>query len=138
MGVGVIARDYHGTILAVLVASRLFITDPTTVEALAAWKMAELCVKLGFNDELLEGDSLEVVQALCKECTWGRYGNLINDSKLLFQQVHVWKACHVKRSANEAAHWLAKLALTMSEERIWREDYPLCVQNVVIADANSD
>jgi ribonuclease HI len=101
--------------------------------------MAELCVKLGFNDVLLEGDSLEAVQALCKEkCTWGRYGTLINDSKLLLQQVHVWKACHVKRSANEATHRLAKLALTMCEERLWRENYPLCVQDVVIAYANSD
>ena len=96
-------------------------------------------MKLGFKDVLLESDSLEVVQALCKEeCTWGRYGTLINDSKLLFQQAHAWKACHVKRSANEAAHRLAKLALTMCEERIWREDYPLCVQNVVIAYASSD
>jgi hypothetical protein len=95
-------------------------------------------VKLGFNDVLLEGDSLEVVQALCKEeCTWGRNGTLIKDSKLLLQQVHVWKACHVKRSANETTHRLAKLALRC-EERLWREDYPLCVQDVVIADANSD
>jgi hypothetical protein len=92
MGVGIIARDYHGAILAVFVASRLFITVPTTAEALAAWKMAELCVKLGFNDVLLEGDSLEVVQALCKEeYTWGRYGTLINDSKLLLKQVLLGK-----------------------------------------------
>jgi hypothetical protein len=139
MGVGIIARDHHGTILVVLVTSRLFITDPTTAKVLVAWKMAELCVKLGFNDVLLEGDSLEVVQALCKEeCIWGRYETLINDSKLLLQQVHAWKACHVKRSANEVAHRLAKLALTMCEERLWREDYPLCVQNVVIAYANFD
>jgi hypothetical protein len=31
-----------------------------------------------------------------------------------------WKAYHVKRLSNEAAHRLVKLALTMCEERLWR------------------
>ncbi|XP_059440309.1 uncharacterized protein LOC132172759 [Corylus avellana] len=40
MGIGIIARDHNGLILAAQVASRQYITDPTTAEALAAWKMA--------------------------------------------------------------------------------------------------
>jgi hypothetical protein len=40
----------------------------------------------------MEGDSLEVVQALSREeCTWGRYGTLINDAKLLLQHVQRWE-----------------------------------------------
>jgi hypothetical protein len=49
MGLGIIARDHTGQVLAVSVASRLYITDPTTAEALAAWKMAEVCVSMGFQ-----------------------------------------------------------------------------------------
>ena len=44
MGIGVIVRNHNGAILAALVALRQYIIDPTTAEALAAWKMAELCV----------------------------------------------------------------------------------------------
>jgi ribonuclease HI len=132
MGIGIIARDHNRNIVAAFVATRLYITDPSSAEALAAWKMAELCVMLGLNNVLLEGDSLEVVQALCKEdSTWGRYGALISDAKLLLQHVQNWTVCHVKREANEVAHKLAKLAFSFSEERLWREDLPMCVRDVV-------
>ena len=64
---------------------------------MAAWKMAELCVSLEFHNVILEGDSLEVIEALCKEdYSWGHYGTLINEAKLLLQSVHQWSAYHVK------------------------------------------
>jgi hypothetical protein len=45
---------------------------------------------------------LEVVQALNREdVLCGRYGALINDAKLLLQQVQNWKVGHVKRVANK-------------------------------------
>jgi hypothetical protein len=44
MGIGIIARDHNGYIVATLMASRMFMTDPTTAEALATCKMAEPCV----------------------------------------------------------------------------------------------
>jgi hypothetical protein len=57
MGIGIVARDHNGLILAAHVASRQCITDPTTVEVLAAWKIAELCVFMELNNVILEGDS---------------------------------------------------------------------------------
>jgi hypothetical protein len=76
---------------------------------------------------------------LCRvECTCGRYGTLINDAKFLLQQVHRWKVSHVKCTANEATHIHAKLALSRSEERLWIEDYPFCVRDIVIDEATSD
>jgi hypothetical protein len=72
MGIDIVARDHNGQIVAVLVASRQLIIDPTTAEALAAWKMADLCVSMELDNIILEGDSLKVVQAMRKdECTWG-------------------------------------------------------------------
>jgi hypothetical protein len=82
---------------------------------------------------ILEGDALEVVQALNSEdALSGRYGTIINDAKLLLQQVQNWKVGHVKRVANTAAHRLAKLAFSFSEERLWTEDFPLCVRETVL------
>jgi hypothetical protein len=42
--------------------------------------------------------------------------------------------CHVKRTGNVAANKLAKLALSLGDERLWREDYSLCVRESVIDD----
>ena len=82
VGVGVIGRDHNGHICLAFTACRRFITDPTSAEALAAWTLADICVRLGFTDKILEGDALEVVQALNREeLSWGRYGALINDAK---------------------------------------------------------
>jgi hypothetical protein len=138
MGVGIIGRDHNGHICLAFTACRRFLTEPTSAEALAAWKLAEICVRLGFNDVILEGDALEVVQALNREDqSWGRYGALTNEAKRLLRQVQKWKVCHVKRTANEAAHRLAKLAFSFNEERLWTEDYPLCVREIVNADLYS-
>jgi hypothetical protein len=84
MGLGIVGRDYNGQICLAVTGCRSFVTDPSTAEALAAWRLADICVRLGFNEVILEGDSLEVVQALNRdEPVWGRYGSLINDAKRL-------------------------------------------------------
>ena len=72
IGVGIIGRDHNDHIYLVFTACRRFITDPTSAEAMATWTLADICVKLGFNDAILESDALEVVQALNKEePSWG-------------------------------------------------------------------
>jgi ribonuclease HI len=136
MGIGVVGRDFCGTVYVAFVLSRKFIIDPTTAEVMAAWQMVEICVRLGFSEIILEGDSMEVVQALNQEdSSWGRYGFFINDAKILLQQVQHWKVSHVKRTANEVAHRLAKYALFFGEERLWCEEYPPCIHDIVTTEA---
>jgi hypothetical protein len=133
MGVRVVGRDSFGKVCVAFVKSQKFITDPTTVEAMVAWQMAEIYVRMGFFEVILEVDLMEVVQALNQEdCSWGRYGSLINEAKLLLQQVYRWKVSHVTRTANEVAHRLAKFALFLGEERLWCEEYPPCIHDIVI------
>jgi hypothetical protein len=38
MGIGVIARDHHGSAIAILCASKEYISEPTMAEVVAAWK----------------------------------------------------------------------------------------------------
>ncbi|XP_059438559.1 uncharacterized protein LOC132171289 [Corylus avellana] len=131
MGIGIIARDHNGDIYAAFVVSRQYIIDPTTDEALAAWKMAQLYVPMGLNDVMLEGDSLEVVQALCEEeSTWGRYGALITDAKFLLQNIQRWSVCHVKmrqmKQHIDLRKWLFLLVRREYGERI-----TLCVSMIL-------
>lgn len=95
MGIGIIARDHSGAVLAAVSASRPRVTDPTTAEAIAAWKMAEVCVTLGYSKVILEGDSLEVVNSMQVDGScWSRYGTMINDAKVLLNSIQEWKFCH--------------------------------------------
>jgi ribonuclease HI len=135
MGIGIIARDHTGSVLAAVCASRPHVTEPTTAEAIAAWKLADICSSLGFARVVLEGDSLEVVKALQTEgpC-WSRFGLLINDAKILLNSLQEWRVCHVKRMGNKAAHTLAQRGLTVDEDHLWSADFPSFVLDIALSD----
>jgi hypothetical protein len=112
MGMEVIARDHNGSAVVMLCASKEFISDPAMAEAVAAWRTVELACSLDLESIMLEGDSLEVVQALKKNGScWSSYGQVVNEMKMLLEHFQVWEVNHVRRVANNAAHCLAKLAL---------------------------
>jgi hypothetical protein len=76
-----------------------------------------------------------VVLALCKDgiCR-GSYGNVLNNAKFLLTYVPDWRVKHVRRTANMAAHRLAKMVLVQGENRVWRDDYPSSMRETVIAE----
>jgi hypothetical protein len=64
MGMGIVARNHAGSVLATYCDTRPHIRDPTSVEALAMWQTVEFCVKMGWGKIILEGDALEIIQHL--------------------------------------------------------------------------
>jgi hypothetical protein len=64
MGIGMIARYHYMSAIVMLCASKEYISDPTMVEAVAAWKA--LVCRLDLQGIMLEGDSLDIVLALRK------------------------------------------------------------------------
>jgi hypothetical protein len=126
IGIGVIVWDHNGVVLAMLSETMTSIKDPTTAEALAARRGAKLCVSLGITRLILEGDALQIVQAL--RLTGGRwypYGLVIEDTQRLFKNFQECSVSHVFRNANVEAHKLAKLAFSIGENKVWLEDFPL-------------
>jgi len=75
MGVGVVVRDWHGKVVAVVAETFYHSSDPTQAEARAAWRAISPYHDLGLHRVHFEGDSLNVVSALKKEepC-WTRFG----------------------------------------------------------------
>lgn len=132
MGVGIIAQDLAGTIVAAMCSSRPYIIDPTIAEALGAWKTAELSCTLGLRQIEVEGDALEVVTSLQREgiCR-GVYGQFVDEAKHLFNHSLSWCVKHVRREANVLAHKLAKFAVLREEEQIWQSDFPDFIKNIV-------
>lgn len=115
MGVGVVVRDSTGGVLATQCMTKPFVRDPGVAEAMALRTALMLLGQLGITKTIMEGDSLEVVQAMKREeCSWARYGPILEETKELLQGFCSWDICHVRRSANEVAHRLAKLAVSQN------------------------
>jgi hypothetical protein len=131
VGLGAIARDHEGRVLAMQGSIYKHIYNPTTAETLAAWKAVVLGVQLGVIYLEVEGDAKEVVQGInCASHWMGCDGPVLNDIKTLLQSFNTWKVTHVNRGANGAAHSLAKLALLGGVDCIWFDNFPPSVQEI--------
>ena len=135
IGLGTLARDHEGRVLAMTSSIRQQVGQPTTAETLAAWQAVLFGIQLGATYLELEGNALEVVHDLnSPEQSWGRNGPVSNDIKLLLQNFNAWKVSHVLRGTNSAAHCLAKLALSSEVEHTWYDNFPVVVQEIVSAE----
>jgi len=123
MGVGVIARDAEGFLLASMCATLPFITDPIVIEARAIWKTVIFYGDLRLQWVNIEGDALEILQALRKEeSCWSLYRQLIMDTQSRFNNFRSWYVWHIRREANEAVHCLAKVDFHQYLDQAWKED----------------
>ncbi|XP_042983235.1 uncharacterized protein LOC122312641 [Carya illinoinensis] len=131
VGIGVIVRDSEGLVTASLCSSITLTPDPLLGEAAAALRATTLCAELGLTHIVLEGDALNVVQAVQGvEENWSAVGMVIRDVKSLLSRFQEWSIHHVPRELNVIAHTLAKYALICSEDCILLEDYPPCIQHL--------
>jgi hypothetical protein len=64
IGVGIVVQDFEGVVVAARSATKIFMVAPVVVEALAAFNAMELCNEMGFVDIILEGEALQIVNAV--------------------------------------------------------------------------
>jgi hypothetical protein len=127
MGVGISVRDHTSKVVVMACATKDFINNPTMAEAVGAWFAVALAKRLGLRNVLIEGDALEVVDAISKEGNcWTVYGQIVNDIK------EDLGCTPVSRRDNGVAHRLAHLAFMHGAGREWRADFPFHVDEVVI------
>lgn len=76
--IGVVIQNESGEVAAALAKVLPLVDDPTAAEAISAWFALKLCVDCGFQQVVLEGDSMTVVSALNQASpNWSSYGQLI-------------------------------------------------------------
>ncbi|KAL5545019.1 hypothetical protein UlMin_008803 [Ulmus minor] len=104
-------------------------------EGWALEKGARLAKYLGFSAIELESDCLGVVMALQQQTHFiselSFVFDSINDHCNAFQQ---FSFSHTPRTSNQVAHNLAKLALSLADEQIWRGRGPDCIASMATAD----
>ncbi|XP_059429044.1 uncharacterized protein LOC132162842 [Corylus avellana] len=127
---GVIIRDDKGLVIAALSRTVEACLAPVTAKAMGMLQATEFCQDLRMSDIVLEGDSLQGVQAVnAKGDQWLQFGQIIADIQVVLSQFRRCEVLHAKREANFdfAAHGLAKVAAQEPTEKIWKEDIHLCI-----------
>ncbi|XP_059429871.1 uncharacterized protein LOC132163564 isoform X2 [Corylus avellana] len=133
MGLGVIVRDHKGLIHAALSKTLNCLHPSAIAEAVGALRAAEFCCDLGLHNVVLEGDSLIVVQdILALASNWCAHGQIVADIRVVLNSRRSWMVMHTKRNVNQAAHGLAKHAVRNQMDRIWIEEIPSCISNIVV------
>jgi hypothetical protein len=131
-GVGIVARDCTGKILAARCSYHRYISNPAVAEALGAKICAEFGLFLGLKNVVLEGDPLEVVRAISREGDEDGYlGNLIGETHQILRGFNSWAVSHVRRAGNMVAHNLAKLAVLHPQNHVWFGNLPACILSLV-------
>jgi hypothetical protein len=132
MGVGVVVRDSTGAVLAMLCTIRKSITSPAVAETVGAWAAVELAKRMGLRRVIFEGDALEIIQALTRDGeSWAIYGQMLNEIKSVLMQNQDWSVQYVSRVANGVAHNLARRSFMYGDDREWRTEFPISVEEVV-------
>jgi hypothetical protein len=134
MGVGIIIRDHNGEVCASSCSTRPHVVDPSVAKALGPRQGVELCIELGLQSVLLEGDAKEIVNDIAKGgVSSGSCGSIIDHTRSLLSHVHTWAIQHVPREFNAAAHKLARFAIDKLQHRVWRDSFPLFLESNVLA-----
>ncbi|XP_059437026.1 uncharacterized protein LOC132170149 [Corylus avellana] len=142
MGMGIIAKDHEGKTLATLSSTQRYIMDPATTEAIGCRSRVTL-----HHNSYLEGDGTRALVGEeardpggCSQHSQQRrkmdgwlWGNGARDENPAVQIVGMEGASYNKElKGNSVAHCLAKLAFTLCQEHIWLENFPSCINELVL------
>ncbi|XP_038717218.1 uncharacterized protein LOC120010499 [Tripterygium wilfordii] len=132
---GAIYRDTVGDVLAGGSLVRESLLAPALAEAMIALFAVNLALDLGFKNVVFEGDAASIVTAINGgELNLHVWSLVVMEIKRLVQYFTSWKFIFAKRSANMAAHKMARYSFHTQGLKVWIEDTPLSVPNVVQMD----
>lgn len=135
-GIGVIARDAFGSVLAVVstrVAGKRSVLHAELMAIEEGLRVAEL---LKARKVILESDCLFAVKALKKlVCYRNETAIIVNNLLIKVGKFPSFCWCHVKRKGNSVAHYLAKNRLCAAISH-WFDAIPICIKNLISVDSS--
>lgn len=133
-GPSIIIRDTFGQTLACLSSSYTSSPDPILAECETLKRALIFYEELGLDRVEFEGDTKYVIDIILqKDKCNTQFGSLMEDLEYLLQRQPLWSLHFIHREGNNAAHRLAKLCLTLDEERVWIEEFPPVISTAILA-----
>jgi len=133
IGIGVVARDYAGKVVGAKCSYRRQSFTPDTAEMCAALEAVVFCKEAGFRDVIMEGDALNVVKEINSNPPYlSRLRHFVEAIKRELDFFQSILFVYAPREFNYAAHSLAKEASGSCLDRVWLEEFPSCISDVVL------
>ena len=130
-----LARDNTGLLLEARSWFRHGIVDPTLAEVIGIREALSWIKTKDWATVILESDSLVCVQALRSGLTMDSYfGSFIQECRLLCLSLPHVSIFFVKRSANKAAHSLARVSYSFADRSLSVRDLDPVTASVVLQD----
>ncbi|XP_075649603.1 uncharacterized protein LOC142620049 [Castanea sativa] len=136
VGIRVIIRDHEGSVIAAMSKHLPLPLGPLEAKAKAADEAVSFAWDFGIREAIFETDSKVVSDALC--------GTIIPQVTIVdiidgtLHQLQVFRRTkfqHVRRTANQVAHTLARHAKEISEFVTWVEESPPFLDSIVFREA---
>uniref|UniRef100_A0A803PCK9 Reverse transcriptase domain-containing protein n=1 Tax=Cannabis sativa TaxID=3483 RepID=A0A803PCK9_CANSA len=135
-GFGCVARDHTGQLLEAISDSRIGGVLPEIAEVVGMKEALSWIKRKGLEDVFIETDSLMVVQAMNSTVHMPSYfGLLVEDCRLILSSLKNIFISFVYRSANKAAHSLARTSCSLSGCLFNERNAPIFLKNIVMAEA---
>uniref|UniRef100_A0A803QF42 RNase H type-1 domain-containing protein n=1 Tax=Cannabis sativa TaxID=3483 RepID=A0A803QF42_CANSA len=138
-GFGCVARDHFGHLTEAISDSRVGVVLPEIAEVIGMKEALSWIKKKGWEDMIIETDSLIVVQALNSSVHMtSHFGLLVEDCRLILSTLKNILISFVYRYANRAAHnCLARGSCYLSGCLFNELKAPVVLKNIVMAEAVS-
>ncbi|XP_042974791.1 uncharacterized protein LOC122306429 [Carya illinoinensis] len=132
-GVGAVVRNWEGKVLATMRMNHSLYPDPFLAEAYAAHQATIFLKSMGWQDVIMEGDSLQLVNCLnSKEEADSYAGVLIKAARVNLDSFTVWTTSHVKRTCNSVAHALCQDALSIGDSITTVDAILFCIRHLLL------
>ncbi|KAK9733301.1 hypothetical protein RND81_04G058600 [Saponaria officinalis] len=131
VGLGVIARDWHGSIVMVARKKVKASWETRVAEVAAARFRLEMAKKRGLRQIVLKSDSQSLTLAIqhCSptRCQWGL---MVEDILSKLDEFVSPKVTHVKRGGNTVAHYVARLCSFAGDEIFFVLNFPQIIHDL--------
>ncbi|GKV48329.1 hypothetical protein SLEP1_g55153 [Rubroshorea leprosula] len=135
-GMGALARNDSGEVLAAMVCKGQGAVEPEVAEACSLRRALHWAQSLAFRRNIVESDCATIVSAITSETfnMNSSLGLILLDCKPLLASFESYRLQHVRRTGNAAAHELARRALTAEADEFWVDDIPFPIEHIVTGD----
>ncbi|GKV09429.1 hypothetical protein SLEP1_g20934 [Rubroshorea leprosula] len=135
-GMGALARDHHGEVLATMVCQGQGAVEAEMAEACSLRRALLWAQMLTLRRIEVETDCAAIVLAINNRTLNmnSSLGIILLDCRALMSYFVSCRLKHVRRTGNAVAHELARRALTIEADQFWVEDIPDTVAHFVTGD----